>query len=251
MLLPPVRDRDGVEYPCKIMPAKFDGFLQSWDTSFKDEAESIRKGRDPDPVSGGCWARSGPDAYLMDRRNERLDIVGAVEAIRQMSADWPEAITKLIEDKANGPAIRAILRRELPGLIPVTPQGSKISRVMTAAGTEKDKDARAMAMVDLFHAGNVYLPHPAIAPWVWEYIEQLVTFPNGAHDDDVDMTSQALMHMQTKVWMEADKAEAFARSMGGPAPKNLWDKLKRDTEEGLRREREGEPVTPNRWRMRR
>jgi hypothetical protein len=33
---------------------------------------------------------------------------------------------------------------------------------------------------------------PAQAPWLGDYLHELLAFPNGAHDDQVDSTSQAL-----------------------------------------------------------
>jgi hypothetical protein len=41
-------------------------------------------------------------------------------------------------------------------------------------------------------SGNIYLPDPPLAPWVEDYIAEFQTFPNGAHDDQVDATSQAI-----------------------------------------------------------
>jgi len=38
--------------------------------------------------------------------------------------------------------------------------------------------------------GFVYLPEKA--PWLSQYVHELVTFPNGKHDDQADSTSQAL-----------------------------------------------------------
>ena len=38
-----------------------------------------------------------------------------------------------------------------------------------------------------------YLPHPSIAPWVNDFIEECAAFPNGAHDDQVDAMSEALL----------------------------------------------------------
>ena len=214
-LLAPIRSKEGIEYPPAVELPDFktddrgggDELLQSWDASFKDEAGQVRKGRPPDPVSGGCWGRAGAQCFLLDRVNERMDIVALVQAIRDMTTRFPKAVKKIVEDKANGPAAIAILRREVGGLIPASPQGSKVSRVMTAASSSKDSDARAMSMVALLAAHNVYVPHPAIAPWVWDYIEEHAAFPNGSHDDDVDMTSQALLHLQPWIWREADKSQ--------------------------------------------
>jgi phage terminase large subunit-like protein len=40
---------------------------------------------------------------------------------------WPGAVAKLIEDKANGSAVIQMLAREIPGLLPVNPQGGKVA----------------------------------------------------------------------------------------------------------------------------
>ena len=58
---------------------------------------------------------------------------------------------------------------------------------------EGGKVARAAAASPLIEAGNVYLPHPQIAPWVMDFIEECAAFPNGAHDDQVDAMTQALL----------------------------------------------------------
>lgn len=42
-------------------------------------------------------------------------------------------------------------------------------------------------------AGNVYLPKDK--KFTWEFIDQCASFPNGKHDDLVDMMSQALSRL--------------------------------------------------------
>ncbi len=153
------------------LPETFDQVIQSWDMTFKDSDGT-------DFVSGGVWAASGANIYRLDGIYERLDFVGTLRAMLAMSRKWPQAVTKLIEDKANGPAVIAMLRHRVGGLIPVEPTGSKV--------------ARASAVSPLIEAGNVYLPHPQIAPWVNDFIEQCASFPKAAHDDYVDEMSQAL-----------------------------------------------------------
>jgi len=74
-----------------------------------------------------------------------------------------------------------MLKQKIEGLIPVEPQGSKV--------------ARASAVSPQIEAGNVYLPDPSIAPWVHDFIEECAAFPTGAHDDQVDAMSQALMRL--------------------------------------------------------
>lgn len=76
-----------------------------------------------------------------------------------------------------------MLGRELPGILPVTPEGGKV--------------ARAAAVSPLIEAGNVYLPHPQFMPWVSDFIEECAAFPNGAYDDQVDAMTQALLRWNT------------------------------------------------------
>ena len=86
----------------------------------------------------------------------------------------------LIEEAANGPAIIQTLQREM-FIIPVTPLGGKISRVN--------------AISPAIESGHVFLPDPAKAPWVADYVDQWTAFPNSKYDDMVDATSQALARM--------------------------------------------------------
>lgn len=155
-------------------PARFDEVLQSWDCAFKDAKTS-------DFVSGQVWGRVGADKYLLDRVHARLSFTETVKAIRALSARWPQAHAKLIEDKANGPAVIDTLTHEIAGLIAVEPQGGK--------------EARAHAASPQVEAGNVYLPARHVAPWVDEYLDELAAFPNGRYDDDVDATTQALLRL--------------------------------------------------------
>lgn len=157
-------------------PEKFDEIIQSWDMSFKDLSTS-------DYVVGQIWGRKGADKYLLDQVRARLDFPATVQAVRNLSAKWPQARAKLVEDKANGTAVIATLKNEISGLIAVNPEGGKI--------------VRAQAVSPDIEAGNVYLPDPTIAPWIHDFVEECAAFPNGAHDDQVDAMSQAL-HRLTK-----------------------------------------------------
>src|SRR5262245_28068000 len=107
-----------------------------------------------------------------------MDLPTTLAAVRELSAKWPGTIAKLIEDKANGSAVIQMLMHEIPGLLPVNPEGGKI--------------ARAAAVSPLIEAGNVYLTRPLYAPWVNDFIEECAAFPNGAHDDQVVAMTQAL-----------------------------------------------------------
>jgi phage terminase large subunit-like protein len=45
-------------------------------------------------------------------------------------------------------------------------------------------------------AGNMYLPHVSICPWIDDWVEELAVFPNGPHDDRVDAFTQAMQRAQ-------------------------------------------------------
>jgi predicted phage terminase large subunit-like protein len=151
------------------LPESFSETLQSWDCTFKDT-------RGSDFVVGQVWGISGAGRYLLDQVRGQLTFSQTLAAIRQVSAKWPQAHRKLIEDKANGSAVIDTLRSEIPGLIAVNPEGGK--------------EARAHAVSAFVQGHNVYLP--ADASWVPGFIEECAQFPSGKHDDQVDAMTQAL-----------------------------------------------------------
>lgn len=154
----------------KFLPSGLYDYVQSWDCTFKDAQSS-------DYVVGQVWARKGSSRYLLDQVRGRMSFTETIRAVRSLSAKWPQAVRKLIEDKANGTAVIDVLRKELPGLVPVEPEGGKI--------------VRANAVTAVVEAGNVFLPDPSIAPWVHDFVEEHALFPNGSNDDQVDAQSQA------------------------------------------------------------
>jgi predicted phage terminase large subunit-like protein len=60
-----------------------------------------------------------------------------------------------------------------------------------------DKEARFLAQTPKFEAGRILFPREA--PWLAELVRELVEFPNGAHDDQVDSISQALKYLSRKI----------------------------------------------------
>lgn len=158
-----------------VQPKIFDELAQSWDATFKDSDNS-------DYVAGQVWARRDADYYLMDWVHERMSFVQTLSAIRSMTAKWPRAKAKYIEDKANGSAIIDTLKHEIGGIIPVTPDGGKV--------------VRASAVSPLWEAGNVYVPHPLWKPGVEDLLQEIFEFPNAAHDDYVDAMTQALNYIK-------------------------------------------------------
>ncbi|TFI68780.1 hypothetical protein CKN82_06995 [Carnobacterium divergens] len=164
-----------------VIPESFDIQVQSWDCTFKDSDTS-------DYVAGHVWGKKQADFYFLDRHHERMGIVETMRAIQHMTDKWPHAKAKFIEDKANGSAVIEMLSKKIPGIVPVNPQGGK--------------EVRANAVSPFWESGNVYVPHPLWKPWIDEVLDELQSFPNGVHDDDVDSMSQALVKLDTKVKKE-------------------------------------------------
>ena len=167
----PVKMPDGTIELRKAVerPDHFDMQLQTWDMAFKDT-------KNADFVVGQVQAAHGADRYLLDQVRDRLDLPGTLLAVRRLCARWPGANLKLVEDKANGPAVVQSLKHEILGIVEVNPEGGKVSRACAASPQ--------------LESGNWHLPHPMLFPWVEEFIGECAAFPAGAHDDQVDAWSQ-------------------------------------------------------------
>lgn len=147
--------------------------LSSWDLAFKGGPKN-------DYVVGQVWAsalKSPSERFLLAQERGQWDFVQTLAAMKRLREKHP-TMTTLVEDKANGSAVIASLKSEVSGLIAVNPEGGK--------------ESRASAVAPLFEAGDVYLPHPSVFPWAQVLLDELLTFPKGQHDDQVDALTQAL-----------------------------------------------------------
>ena len=157
------------------LPKRFTKVIQSWDMTFKDSDGS-------DFVVGQVWGKAGANVYLLAQVRSRMGFVATLAAVKKMTKDYPMARSKLIEDKANGPAIIDSLKQKIAGIKPITPKDSKI--------------ARAHEVTAYWEAGNVYLPHPDFAPWVRDdFLPEVTGFPAAGSDDQVDAMTQALSEL--------------------------------------------------------
>lgn len=157
-------------YP-KDLPAKFDKMCASWDCTFKDTDGT-------DFVVGQVWGKKDANSYLLAQVRARMSFTKTTENVVELHEAWPGARTILIEDKANGPAVIDTLKSKVPGILPIEPDGSKL--------------ARAHAVSSYWEAGNVWIPHPDVAPWIKEFVTEITLFDAAANDDQVDAMTQAL-----------------------------------------------------------
>jgi predicted phage terminase large subunit-like protein len=160
------------------LPDNLKDYTLSADLTFGNS----KAGNTGDFVAIQMWAAQGAHRFLVDQIHGRMEFTEQLRAIKTMCAKYPQCRVKLIEDAANGRALISLLRKEIQGLIAVPPSGSK--------------SARLEAVSPQIEAGNVYLPSPDIAPWVQGLVHELASFPNAAHDDQVDAMSQGLWRMR-------------------------------------------------------
>lgn len=163
---------------------RLERLTQSWDMAFKDKP-------DCDYVVGLVGGRHNADMYIVDRLKGRWSFTETLKQVEWLSQKYPDAYTILIEETANGSAIIDSLRHKRSGIVGVQPEGGKL--------------ARAQAVQPLVEAGNIYLPNPRpngrLIPerrWVEDFVDQLVMFPRGAHDDDVDAFTQLLLKLRQR-----------------------------------------------------
>lgn len=165
--------------------------VHSWDTAFKT-------GSDNDFSVRTIWAETDRGFYLLDLWKEKVEFPDLKRMVSSFKAEHhPQTI--LVEDKASGQSLIQELQRDT--VLPIIP-----------VKVDKDKVARAFAVTPLIEAGRVFLPEGA--PWLADFVASLAAFPNAAHDDDVDSTTQALAYLskpnEASAWLEA-MAEAERR----------------------------------------
>lgn len=163
------------EYPMRT--------IHSWDTAYKKDQHN-------DPSACGVWKVRDQtnEAYLKEAFSERMEYPELRKRIVELAErDNPDVI--LIEDKASGQSLIQDLKTNTR--LPVV-----------AIKAENDKMTRAVAAAGTIEAGRVILPTDAF--WLDTYLNEILTFPNGKHDDQVDQTSQFI-----NWWRRQDKNAAY------------------------------------------
>lgn len=154
----------------------FDHIVCVWDLRFgKSQSKSTSF------VCGWVIGMKGGQFYVLDERRDRWSYAESREQVKKMHEEWPLAMAKVIENKANGPALESDLEGYVPGIVLYDPRG--------------DKYQRAERVLPLCMAGNVFLPADEIAPWVKDAIAELCAFPGGVNDDRVDCLSMGLSYL--------------------------------------------------------
>ena len=191
-------------HSAKNLPETFDRIVQSWDTANKATELS-------DFSVCTTWGVKGKDLFLIGLFRRRLEYPDLKRAVREQQ-DLYNAQVVLIEDKASGTQlIQELIADRCYGITSYQPTTDKIMRLH--------------AQTALIENGFVSIPESA--PWLDEYLHEVSVFPNGKHDDQVDLTAQFL--------------DWFKR----PFPAQGWYELARMRAEELEHRNRPEPAKIN------
>jgi predicted phage terminase large subunit-like protein len=156
----------------KLPPAsKRMQILQSWDTASIGGPQN-----DWSVCTTWILTRDGL-WYLADVSRGRVDYPNLKEKVQRLAKRW-KAQRVLVEDAGTGTSLVQELRGKVSGIIPVKPEGDKVSRMAVASAK--------------FEAGEVLLPEHAL--WLSDLEAELFAFPASRHDDQCDSISQALVY---------------------------------------------------------
>lgn len=166
-------------------PHQVQGIFQSWDTAFE-----IREHNDYSVCS--TWALSGKQCYLLDIYREKLPYPDLEKAIYAQRERW-KADLVILERAASGRCLAHSIRRGNRNywLESIDPEGAK--------------EDRASQQTPKFERGEIFLPEEA--PWLRAFEDELLAFPHGKHDDQVDSVVQFLAAVDTgRLLIKADHA---------------------------------------------
>jgi predicted phage terminase large subunit-like protein len=152
-----------------------DDIVISWDTAMKPTELA-------DYSVGTVWGIRGGLYYLLDLIRVRLDYPALRRKVIEVNGRWQDP-TILIEDAGSGTSLlQDLYDQDIPA-VGIKPEGDKVLRM--SAQTAK------------IEAGAVHLPRQA--PWLDDLRSELLAFPNGRHDDQVDSISQALFDIARRL----------------------------------------------------
>ena len=146
--------------------------IWSWDTAFKTGSQN-------DYSAGVLLGVSNYNYYVLDVFCDRLEYPDLRRRIKALyERDKPQAI--ILEDKASGQSLIQELKRT---------SGMPIIGVRA----DTDKITRATAIAPTVEAGKVFLPHNS--SWLADFLAETSSFPNAAHDDQLDAFVHGLNYL--------------------------------------------------------
>jgi predicted phage terminase large subunit-like protein len=148
--------------------------IQSWDTAAKAGAHN-------DWSVCTTWLLADKHYYLLDLTRGRYEYPHLRKVALALAERFKPNVV-LIEDASTGQALAPELKKALTAPVKLVP-------------VERDKIGRVYVQQDKFEAGRVLFPKGA--SFLAELEAELLTFPQGKTDDQVDSITQALAYKVT------------------------------------------------------
>lgn len=188
---------------------KPEGFVfMTADTAFSEKTSA-------DYSVVATWRREQNAYRLLDLYRARVGFPKLKQDVRDLyikaTRRWDRPVALWVEQQASGQSL--IQELQADSLIPVM-----------AWKPDRSKEGRAHAVTYLFSSQRVIFPPnsgPNKPAWLNAYIAEMLQFPAGAHDDQVDVTTMALtLHAEVRQPTEKPKTHEFT-----------WDDRGDDNEE--------------------
>jgi predicted phage terminase large subunit-like protein len=176
--------RDHIKWWQKDTPPGLDFIVQSYDTALTTKARSDYSVCQ----TWGVWTTEDglQNAILLNSVSGKWEFPELKKMALQQAKDWsPDSI--IVEAKASGQPLIDEMRRSGLFVQDYSP------------GKGQDKIARVNAISDMFASGQVWFPE---THWATGVVEELLAFPAGEHDDQVDALTLALIRIRKGGFMK-------------------------------------------------
>jgi predicted phage terminase large subunit-like protein len=158
--------------------------VRAWDLA----ATEARPGRDPDHSCGVLMARTAEGQYLvLDVRRLRATPLAVERLVRRCAEEDGRSVPVVMEEEAGSAGKTAVdhfARVVLPGWS---------FKGVRSTGSKRERAAPLSSMAE---QGHVRLLRGA---WNGPFLDELTTFPQGPHDDQVDAASLAFARLARKL----------------------------------------------------
>lgn len=182
---------DNNRYHKSELPEKFDLTITSWDFPFSKTSKS-------DFVAGVTLGLKGNIIYLLNLVHGRYDFKETINVVLDEFKKY-KTDSIVIEARANGEAVKDIIKETVIGVELVHPC--------------EDKVTRANAITPALEAGQVKFPVEELAKWFGTFSDELLGFPRSPNDDIVDAFTQGVTKLLNKIKEKSESQDICFESI--------------------------------------